>query len=63
MRNIDKIKAMSIEEMAKYLFKHNLSAQRQKIIMEAVQNDYSWKEYLNYGKNIFKQWLEAESEE
>lgn len=63
MKRIDKIKAMDIEEMAEYLLKHELSGQRQKIIMEAVQNDYSWEEYLNYGKNIFKQWLEAESEE
>lgn len=63
MNNYKKIKAMNIEEMAEYLLKHDLSDKRQKIIMEAVQNDYSWSEYLNYGKNTFKQWLEAESEE
>ena len=63
MNNFEKIKAMDIDEMAEYLLKHDLSAERQKIIMEAIQNDYSWNEYQNYGKKIFKQWLEAESEE
>lgn len=63
MNNFEKIKQMSIEEMAEYLFKHDFSEKRQKVMIEATQNDYSWKEYLNYGKNIFKQWLESESEE